>query len=150
MLEFNKQKQSIIIVLAILFLLGRVMDLHAHGHIDAGTHHHNHPQEPLETHHHDHTGEKIHIASHLNDSHNFDGSHDDHGEKLFDIENTALVKKQNQSNDTNLIFLFVVISFLGVRLSTLHVQRLNRRFIPPIDTKFYLKHQPLRAPPFFA
>jgi len=134
-------------MLAILFLLGRVMGLHAHGHTQINIDHH---ENIGISQHHDHSDEKTHVANHFDGTHDFMNNHDEHGSKMFDIENSALVKKQSQFIDTNVLFLVVAILLFGIYSHLIQGVKLSRQFIPPSDNKLYLKNRPLRAPPHFA
>jgi len=146
MLNIGKTNQNIIIMLAILFLLGRVVGLHAHGHMDMENSHHEHDSQSTSSHHHDHLNDKTHVANNLIDDHHFTNSHDDHGTKVFDIESDVIVKKQNQSNETNIVFLVFLILLIGFCLSQIRTIKPKKRFNltnkPP-----YFKNHPLRAPP---
>ncbi len=145
MLQIGKRHQRIIIALAIMFLLGRIMGLHAHGHIDL-KHDHNTPLEFTQT--HNHTLEHAHFVSHISDTHDhLDNNHDDHAGKIFEIENTAIVKKQFNNLDLTLVLLFIAVLIAWFRPRRIKSTRTCRTFSIPFPKKQYLKHQPLRAPP---
>lgn len=148
MIKIGKRHKQIIITIAILFLLGRIMGLHAHGHVDLV---HDHGVSAVSSHQHDNLHEKAHLVSHMSDSLNFASEHDnDHGKKTFDIKIPSIVKKQNSGFEIGLLFLlsaFLLTFFLPRSLLITNVFR-EARFT--FSEKLYLIHQPLRAPPTLA
>lgn len=149
MFRINKRKQSIIIVLAVLFLLGRIVGLHAHGHMDMGDNHHNHDESFSFSQHLNHNDDVIHVANNIIDSHDLVGSHDEHGTKVIDIDNDAIVKNQNQLSDSQVIFLLFVILFVGAHVFLVKSIRPKIQFTLPFKPVCFKNH-PLRAPPFLA
>lgn len=145
MIRLGKRQQSIIIALAVLFLLGRVMGLHAHGHVELS---HDHDVGTAMSHQHDDASEKTHLVSHLGDSQDsFDEHGADHGEKTFDIQIPSIVKKQNSNLDLSLLFLLSVFILTWFSSRSLLSVNVFQETATPLSDKLYLIHQPLRAPP---
>ena len=148
MIKIGKRHKQIIIAIAILFLLGRIMGLHAHGHVELD---HNHEVDVASSHQHDNLHEKVHLVNHMNDSLNLASEHDnDHGKKTFDIKIPSIVKKQNSGFEIGLLFLlsaFLLTCFLPRSLLVTGVFH-KAKFT--FSEKLYLIHQPLRAPPALA
>ena len=142
-----KRKRSIIIVLALLFFLGRIVGLHAHGHLDVENHEHD--EISAMSHHHEHSDEKIHIANSFSDNHDFAVDHDDHGESFFDIENEVLVKKQTQKNSSvKILFVIFIALFVGLFVTLICSLKPQEQVEQKLN-KFLFRNHPLRAPPYF-
>jgi len=145
MIKFGKKQQGIIITLAILFLLGRVMDLHAHGHVALS---HDHQPDVAISHHHNDLSNKTHLANHLSHSQDLIDEHnDDHGEKTFDIEIPSIVKKQNNNLNLTLLFILPLLLLAWFSPRSLLTIKIPRKAEISFPKKLYLIHQPLRAPP---
>jgi len=148
MIIISKRHKQIVIAIAILFLLGRIMGLHAHGHVELN---HEHEADVASSHQHDNLHEKVHLVNHMNDSLNLASEHDnDHGNNTFDIKIPSIVKKQNSGFEIGLLFLLSVFLLTCFLPRSLLITGIFREARFTFSDKLYLIHQPLRAPPTLA
>lgn len=146
MTRLKKHNRRIVIVLAILFLLMRVMGLHAHGHMEVAHEH----TAPAAVAYHDHGEDKSHLISYLDHLQDFYDPQHGHSESAFEIEHQFVVKKQKNSFDTSLVFVLALVLVLCLLPRALKVRPSPDTHNTRSKTTLYFNQAPLRAPPLAA